>query len=136
MTIQGEDKRGFIRIPLNSDVEVQVQGRTYRACRSLEGINLSMSGIRLCTGEAIPDAGSACLVKIFLEAPENGLIIEAHGTVMRSEPGSLAVEFTELDLDSYYHLKSLILNNTDEPEKAEKEFQSHWGIRSPRSKSH
>ncbi len=44
---------------------------------------------------------------------------------------SLAVEFTELDPDSYNHLRRLILSNAKDPEKAEQEFESHWGIRRP-----
>jgi hypothetical protein len=53
--------------------------------------------------------------------------------VIRSAPGSLAVSFTELELDSYDHLRRLIMNNTDEPERAEREFLSHWGIRRPQT---
>jgi hypothetical protein len=64
-----------------------------------------------------------------LSSFESKLLIEADGNIVRSEPSSLAVEFTRLDLDSYYHLRQLILNNTDDPEKAEQEFSSHWGIR-------
>jgi hypothetical protein len=64
-----------------------------------------------------------------LSSFESKLLIEADGKIIRSEPSSLAVEFTRLDLDSYHHLRQLILNNTDDPEKAEQEFSSHWGIR-------
>jgi hypothetical protein len=129
MTGQTGEKRGFIRIPFNTKVEVRAQGRTIR---SLEGINLSMSGIRLTTGDAVPVAETPCQVKITLSASEDRLLIEANGKVIRSEPGSLAVEFMELDLDSYHHLRQIILNNADDPEKAEKEFMAHWGIRETR----
>jgi PilZ domain len=129
MSIEGGEKRGFIRVPFNTNVEVQAGGRTYRSSRSLEGTNLSLSGIRFCTGEAIPDAGSPCLVTIFLGGPGTGPAIRAQGIVQRAEPGSLAVEFRELDADGYGHLKNLILNNADDPERAEEEFRAHWGIR-------
>jgi hypothetical protein len=129
MTVRSSDKRGFIRVPFNSEVEVQVLGRTIR---SREWIDLSMSGICLATGDEIPAAGSSCKVKIMLQALENGPLIEARGRVVRSEPGSLAIEFSELDLDSYHHLRQLILNNAVDPEQAEKEFTAHWGIREPR----
>jgi hypothetical protein len=123
-----DDRRGFVRVPFNTEVEVDVQGKVLR---SREGINLSMSGIRLDLGEPIPSPGTPCRVKIILQASANRVTLGANGKVVRSAPGSLAVEFSELDVDSYHHLRNLILNNTDEPEKAEREFASHWGIRPP-----
>lgn len=123
------ERRGFVRVPFNTEVEVHVQGRMIL---SQEKVDLSMSGIRLSTRDAIPPPGALCRVKIILQASEPRLIIEASGKVARSDPGSLAVEFTELDPDGYHHLQQVILNNTDDPEKAEKEFAEHWGIRKPR----
>lgn len=128
MRVRLSDKRGFSRVPFNTEVEVHLQGRTIRSC---DGVDLSMSGIRLAVGDENPVACSSCRVKIVLRALENGLLIEANGRVIRSEPGSLAIEFSELDPDSYYHLRQLILNNAVDPEKAEKEFTAHWGIRPP-----
>jgi hypothetical protein len=126
MTGRTDDRRGFVRVPFNTEVIVEGEGKTIQ---SREGVNISMSGIRMLTTETIPPAGSACQVKIMLQAAESRLPIEARGMVVRSEPGHLAVQFTELDLDGYHHLRQIILNNTDEPERAEKEFLAHWGIR-------
>ena len=122
------DRRGFIRVPFNTDAEIQAANQVFR---STNGIDVSMSGLRLFTKDTLPEEGTPCHVKITLRAFENQVFIEAKGKVIRSEPGSIAVRFTELDLDSYHHLKQLILNNTDEPEKAEREFSAHWGIRRP-----
>lgn len=124
------EKREFIRVPFNTEVEIQVQGRTIK---SKTGIDISMTGLRLTIEQSVPLAGVACGVKIILAASEPRVVIETQGTVIRSGPGSLAVTFTELDLDSYHHLRQLIMNNTDEPERAEREFVSHWGIRRPQT---
>jgi hypothetical protein len=129
MTDQPNEKREFIRVPFNTEVEIEVQGLTIK---SRAPIDVSMTGLRLAIEQSVPPAGASCGVKIILAASEPRVIIEAQGAVIRSGPGSLAVTFTELDLDSYHHLRQLILNNTDEPERAEREFISHWGIRRPR----
>jgi len=129
MTIQTDDRRGFIRVPLDTRAEVLVQGQTFRAG---EEIDLSMSGVRLSVSGAPPAPGSACRVRIQLPTAGDRVVIEAEGTVIRSVPGSLAIEFTDLDPDSYFHLKNLILNNASDPEQAEQEFTSHWGIRPAR----
>ncbi len=70
-----------------------------------------------------------CRVSIILSSFESNLLIKADAEIVRSGPMSVAVEFTQLDLDSYYHPRQLILNNTDDPEEAEKEFSFHWEIR-------
>ncbi len=131
MDMQPSDRRSFVRVPFNTETEVQVDKRVIR---SSEGIDVSLSGLRLASSEAV-DPGTLCQVKIILQTPDTRLFIEAKGTVIRSAAGTLGIQFTELDLDSYLHLRQLILYNTEEPEKAEQEFSSHWGIRTPRRSS-
>ena len=131
MDMKPSDRRSFVRVPFNTEAEVQVDKRLIR---SSEGIDVSLSGLRLASNEAV-DPGTLCQVKIILQTPETRLAIEAKGTVIRSAAGTLGIQFTELDLDSYLHLRQLILYNTEEPEKAEQEFSSHWGIRTPRRPS-
>ena len=123
------EKRGFIRVPFNTEVQVRAQGF---AIRSQEGINISMSGLRLFTRDAIPPADTPCHVTIQLGGSDFPVIIEAQGKTVRSAEGSMAVKFTELDPDSYHHLRQVIINNTDDPERAEQEMSAHWGIRKPR----
>jgi len=129
MSVRPMEKRGFIRVPFKTDVEVRAQGRTIRSQAEL---NISMSGIRLCTSEAVPPAETPCQVTIILGKTEEPVIIEAKGKTIRSQAGSLAVEFSELELDSYLHLQQLVINNADDPKRAEQEFHAHWGIRMPR----
>lgn len=128
MTGSESDRRGFIRVPFNTRAEINTQGRF---ARSIGALDISMSGLRMTTEDAVPAIGAACLVHIILQASEHWLIIEAQGKVIRSKTGTMAVEFTELDADSYDHLRNLILNNAEDPEKAEKEFNEHWGIKPP-----
>ena len=120
------DRIGFIRVPFHTEVAVRAGDRIMRANTE---INVSMGGLHMPSDDVLSAPGVPCRVSIMLSSFENKLLIEADGKIIRSEPGSLAVEFTQLDLDSYHHLRQLILNNTDEPEKAEQEFSSHWGIR-------
>lgn len=124
-----QEKRGFIRVPFSTKVEVRCQGRSVQADGEAD---LSMSGIRVFSDEELPP-DSPCRVKIILEPSVRAQIIEAGGRVVRTEPGKLAVEFTELDLDGYWHLRQLILHNAEDPDRAEQEFEAHWGIRQPSS---
>jgi hypothetical protein len=122
------DKREFIRVPFTTEVEIQAGDRTIG---STSGIDISLSGLRLSTDRAVPPAGTPCEARIILHAFEERVVIQAKGTVIRIGPGWVAVEFTELDLDSYHHLRQLVLNNAADPERADREFAAHWGIRRP-----
>jgi hypothetical protein len=56
--------------------------------------------------------------------------ITVKGVIVRAEPGTLAIHFSEIDVESYLHLQQLILNNSEDPARAEREFRAHRGIRS------
>jgi len=129
MTKRDNEKREFVRVPFRIGTTVRTSDRTIWSSSTLD---VSMNGLRVATTETVPPEGMFCEVEIVLaEAPEP-VIIEARGSVVRSEPGTMAVHFSEVDVDSYEHLRQLILNNSDDPERAEKEFGAHWGIRTPR----
>jgi len=123
------DRRGFIRIPFKTGVEIDAGAFTIRLDTE---INVSMGGLRVPFAGAVPQTGTACRVSIVLQASGKRVTIEASGKIVRIGPGSLAIEFTELDPESYQHLKQLILYNAEDAEKAEQEFIAHWGIK-PRS---
>jgi len=128
MTSEAGEKREFLRVPFNTEVEVLTGDRAFR---SMDQIDLSLKGLRMKVDQEIPAAGASCRVSIMLSASERPVIIQADGTVVRSGKGSLAVEFTSLDPDSYHHLRQVIINNAADPERAEQEFLAHWGIRRP-----
>ena len=127
MVKRSGERRNFTRIPFNTEVEIEAGGNRIR---SQEGVNVCLSGLHLSTDVLLaPD--TPCRITIFLQASGNKLAIEAAGKVVRSAPGSLAVTFTELDLDSYQHLRLLILNNTEQAEQAEQEFRTFLKTRMP-----
>jgi hypothetical protein len=127
-----DERRGFVRVPFNTEVVINAGDWSLRAT---SGIDISMSGVHLNgldraeTGRPLP--GTSCTASIHLQAAGNRAAIVADGRIIRSEPGELAVEFIEIELDGYQHLRQLILNNTDDPDRAEEQFSEHRGIRRP-----
>jgi hypothetical protein len=130
MTKRTKEKREFIRVPFAAQVEIQAQGLTIR---SESSIDICMNGIRFMAEQTPVVPGAACGIKIFLSGAEPGLIIEARGTVVRSDAEGLAVTFAELDIEGYQYLRQIILNNADDAGRAEREIAAHWGIRKPLS---
>lgn len=126
----GDERRDFIRIPYRTEAEVRAGALLVR---SSGVIDLSMNGMRISSGDPVPPADTPCCVRILLgsEGPDR-VSIEANGTVIRSGSGSVAIHFTGIGIESYWHLRRLILANADDPEQADREFVSHWGIRTAR----
>jgi hypothetical protein len=129
MTAQPEEKRSFVRVPFKMNTTVRTRDSTIWSSNTLD---ISMNGIRVETTETAPPEGTLCEIEIVLAETPAPVIIEARGSIVRSKAGSLAMHFNEIDIDSYDHLQQLILNNAEDPERAEQEFSAHWGIRTPR----
>lgn len=125
---QDSERREFVRVPFRTGSTVRTADRTIWASSALD---LSMNGIRIEISGTPPAPGTTCEVEMVLSEDEPPVIIEARGTVVRSAPGTIAVHFTEVDLDSYQHLREIVLNNAGSPEEAERQIRAHWGIRRP-----
>jgi hypothetical protein len=112
------EKRSFTRIPFQTKAIVRSKNST------VIGIveNLSLAGIFLKTPEKL---GLNRLVKIELlfTGTSSQISIILDGKITRHENIGMGIEFRNLDLDAFFHLKNLITYNTDKIDSAKKEFQ-------------
>jgi hypothetical protein len=134
MTEQHDERRGFVRVPFNTEVVITAGEWSLRAT---SGIDISMSGLHLSgldrTDTTRPLPGTSARASIhLLQAAGHRVLIEADGRIIRSGTGELAVEFIEIELEGYQHLRQLILNNAEDPDQAEQQFNEHRGIRPSR----
>ncbi len=74
--------------------------------------------------------GTKCRVVILLgDQQDKSAKIEVRGTVLRGQGDGIVVSFSEMTMETYNHLKNVVLYNTPETEKVENEFRSHIGIK-------
>lgn len=67
---------------------------------------------------------------MFLEGVEPSINVDMKGRVGRSVDQELAVEFKEIDLESYEHLTNLVrYNSRQDAETVDKELGEHTGIK-------
>ena len=121
------DRREFTR------VGVQLQGMiSWEELGGLqrESRDVSMKGIFLVCDNP-PPVDTECRIKLFLRESESGLGIEALGKIVRVDGRGVGVEFIEiLGLDSYDHLRNVVLyNSSDKTEQVEQELSTHLGIK-------
>ena len=112
------EKRTFARIPFKTKAIVRQENST------VIGIveNLSLAGIFLKTPERL---GLNRLVKIELlfTGTSSQISIILDGKITRHENIGMGIEFRNLDLDAFFHLKNLITYNTDKIDTVKKKFQ-------------
>lgn len=119
------NKRDFTRVETHVDAEVTPEGGTTVRCKV---DNISLSGVMLAGGHDLAE-GAACAIRLILAGAEPPLEIEAKGVILRVRPDRCAIEFREIDGDSYSHLRSLVLANASDAETVEEEFDASVGIK-------
>ena len=90
--------------------------------------NVSIGGMYFSCQKPFP-TGTECRLILFLDGADGKTRIEATGTVTRSGEGGLGIQFTAIELDSFQHLRNLVLYNADETEEVEQEFKIHLGLK-------
>ncbi|HIJ67958.1 MAG TPA: PilZ domain-containing protein [Deltaproteobacteria bacterium] len=110
------ERRKNRRVPFQVEATVQI-GQT-----SIKGMvdNLSMKGMFLAS-ETLSE-GSPLEISIGLSGSSPSVSIELKGRAVRLTETGIAIEFHEMDLDSFTHLRNIIAQNTDDPDAAYEEY--------------
>ncbi len=90
----------------------------------LEGdvVNLSTGGMLFNTTDEIP-VDAAVTMSIILYGSSSHLALNIAGRVVRKSEEGIAIRFTELDLDSFIHLRNIVSRNAADDETMIKEFK-------------
>ncbi len=121
-----EEHREFTRVPIKVWVEVRAGERVIK---THETHDLSMRGISLQQQGDPLAVDTECEVSVFLEGVDPLIHVDMKGRVGRSTDKELAVEFKEIDLESYEHLTNLVRYNSQNAEAVEKELGEHTGLK-------
>jgi hypothetical protein len=124
----GPNQRRFSRLPVQLFVEIRHDDICLSSNKTHD---VSMKGLFVHTRKTLP-IGTPCQVKLMLDASLGEQSIEVRGQVVRVTNAGMAVEFHEGDLESYEHLRSLILFNSPNVAQAETELDGYPGFK-PRS---
>lgn len=120
-----KERREFSRVAINIEISLRSGGEKITSRRTR---NLSMKGVYVPCRQGFP-AGSKCRVTLFLGEPEAQLRIEAKAMVVRQDQGGMAIQFLELPLESYQHLRQLLLYNAPDSPRFERELKAHIGLK-------
>ena len=107
----------------NSRVPFQVMAAVQNGQISIKGMvdNLSMKGMFLTTMDTL-SGDSPLEISIILSGSSSFLSIKLKGRMVRQTEAGIAIEFQEMDLDSFTHLRNIIAQNSDDADAAYEEY--------------
>lgn len=101
------EQREFRRLPIRLEVQVSDGRRTLVSGKTRD---VSREGLYVFVDTPLP-RGSECQVVLLVSGPKSQLRVEVSGKVVRTDDHGMAIDFTEVDLDSLFHLRNLIQYN-------------------------
>ncbi|MBW2020589.1 MAG: PilZ domain-containing protein [Deltaproteobacteria bacterium] len=116
-----EEKRKKTRVHFRTQVILKTDESEIVA--EANSKDISMKGIFVNTEKKIP-VGTPCDIEILLTGTSTKLALTVKGVIKRQDASGLGVAFDSIDLDSYIHLKNIIMYNASDPEDIEKEVSS------------
>lgn len=114
-----DEKRQKTRVPFHAQVVIRAGGE--EIISDADSQDISLRGMFVRSQRSL-SVNTACQVEILLTGSSSRLSIRVEGRVAREDKGGMGIVFDSLDLDSYYHLKNLLLYNAQDPDALEKEI--------------
>ena len=113
-----DDRRKNTRVAFQTTADLKFSDTVYSHC---ETDNLSIKGVSVLgiTGHKM---GEVCELALALCGSSSELRLEMKGEVVRADKEGIALHFTEVDLDSYYHLKNIVYYNSEDPDSIKTEL--------------
>lgn len=103
--MSNQERRATQRVPLKATVNVLQEGK--HLATDISAKDISLDGINLHTSSPLP-MSQICDLEITISGPSSVLQLRAKGKVLRDDLHSAAIKFTELDIDTYMHLKNIV----------------------------
>ncbi|MDQ5986867.1 MAG: hypothetical protein CSYNP_02600 [Syntrophus sp. SKADARSKE-3] len=111
----GDERRRRTRVPVHFEVTVQVTDAPIK----VETKNLSLNGMFCKPDDRLhkEDEGEARIIL----SPD--VVIVAKAKIIRSDADGLAIAFTDIEQESFFHLKKLVQYNTEDADVIDKELR-------------
>ena len=72
--------------------------------------------------EIIWDVGTRMGIRLQLAGTSSDLTLNMQGKVVRAEKEGMAIEFSEIEMDSFFHLRNIVALNSGDAEKIDREI--------------
>ncbi len=125
-----EKKRDTTRVEFHTRAKLELGGKTPSGKapgeREISGRveNLSLKGMFLIPDDPVSEVevGSEVSVAISLAGTASNLSIELNGEIARWDEQGIGIRFTDMEFDTFVHLRNIVAYNTGDEEKIMEEF--------------
>ncbi|PID77941.1 MAG: hypothetical protein CSB21_03120 [Deltaproteobacteria bacterium] len=106
-----DERRQFLRVDFTAHIILKTSSKSYE----LEGNSrdISQKGIYINSSVDIP-VGTLCDLVVILTGSKPPVTLNITGSVVRNKDDGIAIEFKEMNLESYTHLKNIVKYNNKE----------------------
>ena len=116
-----EGKRKKTRVHFETRVTLKTDKSEIEA--EANSKDISLKGIFVGTEKRIP-VGTPCDIEILLMGTSTRLALSIKCIITRQDASGLGIAFDSVDIDSFIHLKNIVMYNASDPEDIEKEMFS------------
>ena len=114
-----KERRKQTRVYFKTEVILKSDSSEIKS--NINSKDISLKGMYVRTDEKMP-IGTSCDIRILLTGSTNNLFINLKGRIIRHDDSGLGIHFDSVDVDSYLHLKNLLMYNAPDPDAIEKEM--------------
>lgn len=104
-TARPDERRRDIRVTFRTSITLSFpDGRTFDNCETMD---ISVSGF-FVKGVTDVDIAEKCHVTFNLSGRTSNLVLEMFGEIIRVQEDGVAMQFVEVDEDSFFHLQNIV----------------------------
>ncbi|WP_462267462.1 PilZ domain-containing protein [Desulfobacter sp.] len=108
-----DDRRKYSRVRFTTKIEIHMLDVSGQHVQFMaDSKDLSRKGLFVKTKKR-PSLDTACRVTVYLSRGIDDLKLEIQGRIVRHTDAGFGVAFESMDLDTYTHLKMLVLYNIE-----------------------
>jgi hypothetical protein len=122
LSLHNRERRRFSRVPFDRSAWLTIHNRKQRFDR-VE--NLSMGGVCIL-GKTPLQTGDICDCELHDDGDHSCRIVRFCARVLRIREDCVALEFVDMDVDSYMFLQTMVLYYADDPLGVVTEFQDNF----------
>jgi hypothetical protein len=109
-----DDRRKYSRVIFATKIEIHmIDASDQNVQFEAHSKDLSQKGVFAKTDKR-PSLDTMCRVNIYLSGGIDDLKLEIQGRIVRHTDAGFGVEFESMDLDTFTHLKNLVLYNSED----------------------
>ena len=109
----GDERRRSTRVFFHTIANLHFSDADFTSCETMD---LSIKGVFVLGLSGRP-IGDRCAVQLQLSGSSTQLLLAMQGEVVRVEAKGTAIKFSEIDLDSFNHLKNIVYYNSENPDE-------------------